>query len=162
MIVGPVSASHSSTLAGETALTTDNPDAIIAGHVFLDNATEIWHIDRVVPWPAPAPASTTTFFPPSIRRMFLRHLSDYAPVESASNPLRRKTPAMSCVHPSRSATTDQYWYGVKLASGHRPVYLVSPTPRCAFLLRPTGPSLGSRTHCPAVSSTGIRSLPGRL
>ena len=63
VIVGPASASHSSTLADETALITDDPDAIAAAHSFLDglddtavvdamflaSATAIWQIGRVVP-----------------------------------------------------------------------------------------------------------------
>ncbi|WP_308188093.1 hypothetical protein [Rhodococcus rhodochrous] len=63
VIVGPAGASVGSTLADETALITDDPDAIAAAHafldglddttvvdeVFLDSALEIWRVGRVVP-----------------------------------------------------------------------------------------------------------------
>jgi len=63
VIVGSASASHASTVADETALITDDPEAIAAAHafldrladttvvdgVFLDSATAIWQIGRVVP-----------------------------------------------------------------------------------------------------------------
>ncbi|MCW3471278.1 phosphatidylserine/phosphatidylglycerophosphate/cardiolipin synthase family protein, partial [Rhodococcus pyridinivorans] len=62
VIVGPASASHASTVADKTALIADDPGAIAAAHafldrledtvvdeVFLDSATAIWQIGRVVP-----------------------------------------------------------------------------------------------------------------
>ncbi|WP_345947397.1 hypothetical protein [Rhodococcus pyridinivorans] len=80
VIVGPASASISSTVADETALITDDPDAIAAAHaflddledtvvvddVFLDSATAIWQTGRVVPLQgsAAAPAPVTIFFLP--------------------------------------------------------------------------------------------------
>ncbi|WP_255025004.1 phosphatidylserine/phosphatidylglycerophosphate/cardiolipin synthase family protein [Rhodococcus sp. GA1] len=93
VIVGPASASISSTVADETALITDDPDAIAAAHaflddledtvvvddVFLDSATAIWQIGRVVPLTGIGSRTRTghDFLPTPVRRMFLRHLSDY-------------------------------------------------------------------------------------
>lgn len=45
-ILGPVSASRSSTFADESALTLDDLD-----HAFLDNATAVWQIGRAIPLP---------------------------------------------------------------------------------------------------------------
>ena len=97
VIVGPASASSSSTLADETALITDDPDAIAAAHVFLDDladtvvvdevfldsATAIWQIGRVVPLAGIGSRTRTSrdFLPTPVRRMFLRHLDDYTPTD---------------------------------------------------------------------------------
>lgn len=97
VIVGPASASHASTVADETALITDDPDAITAAHafldgledtievdeVFLDSATAIWQIGRVVPLAGIGSRIRTghDFLPTPVRRMFLRHLGDYTPTE---------------------------------------------------------------------------------
>ncbi|WP_420750560.1 phosphatidylserine/phosphatidylglycerophosphate/cardiolipin synthase family protein [Rhodococcus sp. O3] len=101
VIVGPASASHSSTLADETAIVTDDPDAIAAAHafldglddttavdeVFLDSATAIWQVGRVVPL-AGIGSSTRIdhdFLPTPVRRMFLRHVDDYTPTAENEN-----------------------------------------------------------------------------
>lgn len=92
-IVGPSSASRSSTLADETALITDDPAAIAAAHtfidslddttdidqVFLDNATAVWAIGRAVPLPGIGNRTRTEhdFLPTPVHRMFLRHTTDY-------------------------------------------------------------------------------------
>ncbi|UTM39889.1 phosphatidylserine/phosphatidylglycerophosphate/cardiolipin synthase family protein (plasmid) [Rhodococcus pyridinivorans] len=97
VIVGPASASHASTVADETALITDDPDAIAAAHafldrladtvvvdeVFLDSATAIWQIGRVVPLAGIGSRARLEhdFLPTPVRRMFLRHLGDYTPTE---------------------------------------------------------------------------------
>ncbi|MBS9376619.1 phosphatidylserine/phosphatidylglycerophosphate/cardiolipin synthase family protein [Rhodococcus sp. B50] len=81
VIVGPASASHASTIADETALITDDPDAIAAAHAFLDSATAIWQIGRVVPLAGIGSRTRTDhdFLPTPVRRMFLRHLANYTP-----------------------------------------------------------------------------------
>ncbi|MGU3587462.1 phosphatidylserine/phosphatidylglycerophosphate/cardiolipin synthase family protein [Rhodococcus sp. C26F] len=97
VIVGPASASISSTVADETALITDDPDAIAAAHafldgledtvvvdeVFLDSATAIWQIGRVVPLAGIGSRTRTDhdLLPTPVRRMFLRHLDDYTPTD---------------------------------------------------------------------------------
>ncbi|WP_132471952.1 phosphatidylserine/phosphatidylglycerophosphate/cardiolipin synthase family protein [Rhodococcus sp. SMB37] len=101
VIVGPASASHSSTLADETALITDDPDAIAAAHAFLDGlvdtievdgvflagATAIWQVGRVVPLAGIGNRTRTghDFLPTPVRRMFLRHLGDYTPTDEDEN-----------------------------------------------------------------------------
>ncbi|WP_072816234.1 hypothetical protein [Rhodococcus zopfii] len=101
VIVGPASASHSSTLADETAIVTDDPHAIAAAHafidglddtvevdeVFLDSATTIWQVGRVVPLPGIGSRTRTghDFLPTPVRRMFLRHTSDYTPTDEDEN-----------------------------------------------------------------------------
>jgi len=95
VIVGPASASHASTIADETALITDDPDAIAAAHafldgladtavvdeVFLDSAIAIWQIGRVVPLAGigSRTRSEHDFLPTPVRRLFLRHLHHYTP-----------------------------------------------------------------------------------
>ena len=94
-IVGPSSASFSSTVADETALVTDDPAAIRAAHVFidslddttdvdqafLDNATAIWRIGRTVPLAGigSRTRSEHDFLPTPVRRMFVRHITGYTP-----------------------------------------------------------------------------------
>lgn len=94
-IVGPSSASVSSTVADETALITDDPAAIAAAHAFLDslddttevdqafldNATAIWTIGRTVPLAGigSRTRSEHDFLPTDVRRMFVRHITDYTP-----------------------------------------------------------------------------------
>ncbi|UQB75933.1 phosphatidylserine/phosphatidylglycerophosphate/cardiolipin synthase family protein (plasmid) [Rhodococcus ruber] len=106
VIVGPASASHASTIADETALITDDPDAIAAAHafldqledttvvdeVFLDSATAIWQIGRVVPLAGIGSRVRLEhdFLPTPVRRMFLRHLHDYTPI--ADNETSRASP----------------------------------------------------------------------
>ncbi|MGU3586935.1 phosphatidylserine/phosphatidylglycerophosphate/cardiolipin synthase family protein [Rhodococcus sp. C26F] len=97
VIVGPASASHSSTLADETPLITDDPNAITAAHAFLDHlddttvvdegfldsALVIWQLGRVVPLAGIGSRARLKhdFLPTPVRRMFLRHLGDYTPTE---------------------------------------------------------------------------------
>lgn len=92
-IVGPSSASHSSTIADEAVLITDDPDAVAAAHkfidnldeitevdqVFIDNAAAIWAIGRIVPLPGIGNRlrAEPDFLPTPINRMFLRHITDY-------------------------------------------------------------------------------------
>ncbi|WP_345947387.1 phosphatidylserine/phosphatidylglycerophosphate/cardiolipin synthase family protein [Rhodococcus pyridinivorans] len=109
VIVGPASASHASTIADETALITDDPDALAAAHAFLDrladttvvdgvflaSATAIWQIGRVVPLAGIGSRARLEhdFLPTPVRRMFLRHLGDYTPTEdnetSSTSPVPR-------------------------------------------------------------------------
>lgn len=115
VIVGPASASHSSTLADESALATDDPDAHAAAHVFLDglddttevdevfldSATEIWRIGRVVPL-AGIGSSTRIghdFLPTPVRRMFLRHLGDYTPTAEAERTWATSAPETNGPNP---------------------------------------------------------------
>ncbi|MGW5341241.1 phosphatidylserine/phosphatidylglycerophosphate/cardiolipin synthase family protein [Rhodococcus pyridinivorans] len=107
VIVGPASASHASTIADETALITDDPDALAAAHafldrlddttvvdeVFLDSATAIWQIGRVVPLAGIGSRARLEhdFLPTPVRRMFLRHLHDYTPI--ADNETSSTSPA---------------------------------------------------------------------
>lgn len=115
VIVGPASASHSSTVADETALATDDPDAHAAAHVFLDglddttdvdevfldSATEIWRIGRVVPLAGIGSRTRTghDFLPTPVRRMFLRHLGDYTPTAEDENTWATPTPDTSGPNP---------------------------------------------------------------
>ncbi|TCN53559.1 hypothetical protein EV641_106205 [Rhodococcus sp. SMB37] len=94
-ILGPVSASRSSTLADEAALITDDSDALAAArrfveslddltevdNVFLDNATAIWQRGRAIPLPGIGAQrrAAPDFLPTSITRMFLRHIIEYTP-----------------------------------------------------------------------------------
>lgn len=94
-ILGPVSASRSSTLADEAAIITDDPDTITAAHrfidglddltdvdlTFLDNATAIWQIGRAIPLPGIGAQrrAQPDFLPTRVTRMFLRHITDYTP-----------------------------------------------------------------------------------
>lgn len=107
VIVGPASASHASTIADETALITDDPDALAAAHAFLDrladttvvdgvflaSATAIWQIGRVVPLAGIGSRARLEhdFLPTPVRRMFLRHLHDYTPI--ADNETSSTSPA---------------------------------------------------------------------
>lgn len=107
VIVGPASASHASTVADETALVTDDPTAIAAAHafldsltdtievdeVFLDSATAIWQLGRVVPLAGIGSRTRTAhdFLPTPVRRMFLLHTRDYTP--TAEDETRWAAPA---------------------------------------------------------------------
>ncbi|AHD23997.1 hypothetical protein Y013_24765 (plasmid) [Rhodococcus pyridinivorans SB3094] len=107
VIVGPASASHASTIADETALITDDPDALAAAHAFLDqledttvvdgvflaSATAIWQIGRVVPLAGIGSRARLEhdFLPTPVHRMFLRHLHDYTPI--ADNETSSTSPA---------------------------------------------------------------------
>ena len=103
VIVGPASASYGSTLADETALFTDDPDAIAAAHafldglvdtvevdaVFLDSAVTIWQVGRVVPLAGIGSRARVDhdFLPTPVRRMFLRHLGDHTLAEENADHL---------------------------------------------------------------------------
>ncbi|MFZ2527079.1 MAG: phosphatidylserine/phosphatidylglycerophosphate/cardiolipin synthase family protein [Rhodococcus sp. (in: high G+C Gram-positive bacteria)] len=94
-ILGPVSASRSSTLADEAALITDDPDTIAAARrfidnlddltdidqTFLDNATTLWQIGRSIPLPGIGAQrrAQPDFLPTTVTRMFLRHITNYTP-----------------------------------------------------------------------------------
>ncbi|MGU3585457.1 phosphatidylserine/phosphatidylglycerophosphate/cardiolipin synthase family protein [Rhodococcus sp. C26F] len=107
VIVGPASASRASTVADETALITDDPAAIAGAHafldsltdtieideVFLDSATAIWQVGRVVPLAGIGSRTRTghDFLPTPVRRMFLLHTRDYTP--TAEDETRWAAPA---------------------------------------------------------------------
>ena len=94
-VIGSANASHSSTLADEAAVITDDPDivasvrALIDGieeitevdQAFLDNATAEWQIGRAVPLPGVTSRGRADpgFLPAKIPRMFLRHTVNYTP-----------------------------------------------------------------------------------
>lgn len=94
-ILGPVSASRSSTLSDQAAIITDDPDTIAAARrfidslddltdvdqLFLDNATALWQIGRSIPLPGIGAQrrSVPEFLPTRVTRMFLRHITDYTP-----------------------------------------------------------------------------------
>ncbi|MGW0021023.1 phosphatidylserine/phosphatidylglycerophosphate/cardiolipin synthase family protein [Rhodococcus sp. NPDC003382] len=94
-IVGPSSASHSSSIADETAIVTDDPTAITAAHTFidtlddttdvdqafLDNATAIWSIGRAVPLAGIGSRTRDDhdFLPTPVRRMFVSRITEYTP-----------------------------------------------------------------------------------
>ncbi|GAF45439.1 hypothetical protein [Rhodococcus wratislaviensis] len=94
-VIGSANASHSSTLADEAAVITDDPSVVAAvrafiddideitevDQVFLDNATAEWQIGRAVPLPGVTSRGRADpgFLPAKIPRMFLRHIIDYQP-----------------------------------------------------------------------------------
>lgn len=165
VIVGPASASISSTVADETALITDDPDAIGAAHtflddladtvvvdeVFLDSATAIWQLGRVVPLVGIGSRTRTghDFLPTPVRRMFLRHLSDYTPTDD-----------------------DETLWAATCSSGNRPdpryhttwIRQSTPGPDHRTRLQPGDVILrisddDTRLHPPAVVATGPHRIP---
>ncbi|QSE88033.1 phospholipase D family protein (plasmid) [Rhodococcus pseudokoreensis] len=94
-VIGSANASHSSTLADEAVVITDDPDivasvrAFIDGieetteidQVFLDNATAQWQIGRAVPLPGVTSRGRGDpgFLPAKIPRMFVHHTVEYDP-----------------------------------------------------------------------------------
>ncbi|MFD6062712.1 phospholipase D-like domain-containing protein [Rhodococcus wratislaviensis] len=94
-VIGSANASHSSTLADEAAVITDDPDIVAAvrrfiddideitevDQTFLDNATAEWQIGRAVPLPGVTSRGRADpgFLPATIPRMFLRHIVDFTP-----------------------------------------------------------------------------------
>ncbi len=83
--------------------------------MFLDSATTIWQVGRVVPLPGIGSRTRTghDFLPTPVRRMFLRHTSDYTPHRRRREPLdctrtggdgRAESPATA---PGGSAKTPQ-------------------------------------------------------
>ena len=115
VIVGPASASHSSTVADENALATDDPDAIAAAHtfidglddtvevdeVFLDSATAIWQVGRAVPLAGIGSRARTghDFLPTPVRRMFLRHNGDHTPAAEDQDTWATPAPETSGPNP---------------------------------------------------------------
>ncbi|MGY4783915.1 phospholipase D family protein [Rhodococcus opacus] len=94
-VIGSANASHSSTLAEEAAVITDDPDIVTSvrrfiddieeitevDQAFLDNATTAWQIGRAVPIPGVGGRMRTNrdFLPVRVTRMFLRHIVEYEP-----------------------------------------------------------------------------------
>ncbi|MFC9557033.1 phospholipase D family protein [Rhodococcus sp. NPDC056960] len=94
-VIGSANASHSSTLAEEAVVITDDPDIVAAAgafidglevitevdQTFLDNATAQWQIGRAVPLPGVTSRGRGDpgFLPATIPRMFVRHIVDYDP-----------------------------------------------------------------------------------
>ena len=94
-VIGSANASHSSTLAEEAAVITDDPDIVTSvrrfiddieeitevDQAFLDNATAEWQIGRAVPLPGVTSRGRADpgFLPAKIPRMFLRHTVDFTP-----------------------------------------------------------------------------------
>jgi hypothetical protein len=94
-VIGSANASHSSTIAVEGAVITDDPDLVASvrrfidrieevtevDQAFLDNATAQWQIGRAVPIPGVSGRGQADpgFLPAKIARMFLRHITEYQP-----------------------------------------------------------------------------------
>ncbi|MCD2114219.1 phosphatidylserine/phosphatidylglycerophosphate/cardiolipin synthase family protein [Rhodococcus rhodochrous] len=165
VIVGPVSASISSTVADETALITDDHDVIAAAHAFLDNledtvvideafldsATAIWQIGRVVPLVGIGSRTRTghDFLPTPVRRMFLRHASDYLPTEDDQ---------------TRWATTTAGWIGPDPRHHTAWIHQNTPDPDRRTRLQPGDIILrisddNTQLHPPAVVDTGPHRIP---
>ncbi|QQZ18878.1 MULTISPECIES: phosphatidylserine/phosphatidylglycerophosphate/cardiolipin synthase family protein [Rhodococcus] len=94
-VIGSANASHSSTIADEAVVITDDPQVVAAvrkfidgieeitevDQAFLDNATAQWQIGRAVPIPGVSGRGQVDpgFLPAKITRMFLRHIVEYEP-----------------------------------------------------------------------------------
>ncbi len=94
-VIGSANASHSSTIADEAVVVTDDPEvvtgvrAFIEGieeitevdQVFLDNASTEWQIGRSVPIPGVGGRvrAELDFLPARVSRMFVRHIVEYEP-----------------------------------------------------------------------------------
>jgi hypothetical protein len=94
-VIGSATASHSSTIADEAVVITDDPQVVAAvrkfidgieeitevDQAFLDNATAQWQIGRAVPIPGVSGRGQVDpgFLPAKITRMFLRHIVEYEP-----------------------------------------------------------------------------------
>ncbi|EME18522.1 phospholipase D-like domain-containing protein [Rhodococcus triatomae] len=94
-IVGSASATHSSTIADEAVIITDDPETVSAAHAFLDsidqttvvgemfiaNATAIWATGRAVPLMGIGARKRTghDLLPTPVTRMFIRHITDHQP-----------------------------------------------------------------------------------
>ena len=92
-VIGSANSSHSSTIADEAVVITDDPE-VVAGvrkfidgieeitevdQVFLDNAATVWQIGRSVPIPGVGGRvrAELDFLPARVTRMFLRHFVEY-------------------------------------------------------------------------------------
>lgn len=94
-IVGSASASHSSTIADEAVIITDDPETVTAVRTFIDsidqttlvdemfiaNAAAIWAIGRTVPLLGIGGRMRTghDFLPTPADRMFIWHITDHQP-----------------------------------------------------------------------------------
>ncbi|MGO4205538.1 phosphatidylserine/phosphatidylglycerophosphate/cardiolipin synthase family protein [Rhodococcus sp. TAF43] len=94
-IVGSASASHSSTIADEAVIITDDPETVTAARTFIDgideitvvdevfiaNTAAIWSIGRAVPLLGIGGRARTDhdFLPTPVDRMFLWHITDHQP-----------------------------------------------------------------------------------
>ena len=113
-VIGSANASHSSTIAVEGAVITDDPDLVASvrgfidgieevtevDQVFLDDAVAQWQIGRAVPIPGVSGRGQADpgFLPAKIDRMFLRHIIEFelGPAEQhawAAQARHRRAPA---------------------------------------------------------------------
>ncbi|WAM19379.1 phosphatidylserine/phosphatidylglycerophosphate/cardiolipin synthase family protein [Rhodococcus sp. JS3073] len=114
-VIGSANASHSSTIADEAVVITDDPEIVAAAwtfidgideitevdQVFLDNASTEWQIGRSVPIPGIGGRmrAELDFLPARVTRMFLRHIVEYEP-----SPAEKQAWAATQAHRSGAAT----------------------------------------------------------
>lgn len=94
-VIGSANASHSSTIADEAVVITDDPEVVAATWTFIDGIEEITEVDQVlldnattkaqVGLSVPIPGvggrvrAELDFLPARVTRMFLRHIVEYEP-----------------------------------------------------------------------------------
>lgn len=113
-VIGSANASHSSTIAIEGVVITDDPNLVASVRAFIDGITEVtevdqvflddavaqWQIGRAVPIPGVSGRGQADpgFLPAKIDRMFLRHITEFEPRSSkqhawAAESRHRRAPA---------------------------------------------------------------------
>ncbi|WP_394855825.1 phospholipase D-like domain-containing protein [Rhodococcus opacus] len=126
-VIGSANASHSSTIADEAVVITDDPEVVAAARtfidgideitevdqVFLDNATTTeWQIGRSVPIPGIGVRmrANRDFLPPRVTRMFLRHIVEYEPSASEQQTWATQAGRSSASTGGPAATYQLEWF----------------------------------------------------